>query len=217
MHILFEDPSLLVCEKPAGVLSEEGGMPELLREATGAKEICCVHRLDRETGGLMVYAKTKQAAAELSAAIAAGKLEKEYLAVVQGRPEPAGTLRDLLYRDQAKNKSYVVQRMRRGVREAELSYRLLAEREGLSLLRVRLVTGRSHQIRVQFASRGMPLVGDGKYGSAWRDRGLALWSTALSFPHPVTGEALRRELPPPADWPWSLFDHPAALAEEHSF
>ena len=217
MNILYEDRELVICQKPAGVLSEEGGMPELLRDATGSREIFCVHRLDRETGGLMVYAKTKRDAAELSAAITAGQLHKEYLAVVQGEPEAQGVMRDLLYRDAGKNKSYVVKRMRRGVREAELSYRRLDTREGLSLVRVALKTGRSHQIRVQFASRGMPLVGDGKYGSAWRDRGLALWSTALSFPHPVTGEALRRELPPPADWPWSLFELSAALAEEERF
>ena len=214
MNILYEDRALVICEKPAGVLSEEGGMPGLLREALGCPEIYCVHRLDRETGGLMVYAKTKRAAAALSAAIAAGELEKEYLAVLQGQPEEHGTLRDLLYRDAAKNKSFVVKRMRKGVREAELRYRRLESREGFSLVRVKLLTGRSHQIRVQFASRGMPLVGDGKYGSAWRDRGLALWSTALSFPHPVTGERLSRTLPPPKDWPWSLFDIPAALAEQ---
>lgn len=205
MNILYEDPFLLICEKPAGVLSEESGMPALLREATGSPEIYCVHRLDRETGGLMIYAKTKEAAAGLSAAISAGRLQKEYLAVVQGQPEAQGVLRDLLYRDAAKNKSYVVKRMRRGVREAELSYRLLENREGLSLLRIVLKTGRSHQIRVQFASRGMPLTGDGKYGGSFRDRGLALWSAALSFPHPVTGEQLSRTLPPPEVWPWTLF------------
>ncbi len=205
MNILYEDAALLLCEKPAGVLSEEGGMPALLREASGAPEIYCVHRLDRETGGLMVYAKTQAASAGLSAAIAAGKLQKEYWAVVPGDAEPEGTLRDLLYRDAARNKSYVVQRMRRGVREAELSYRRAALREGLSLLRIRLKTGRSHQIRVQFASRGFPLLGDRKYGSAVRDCGLALWSASLSFPHPLTGEQLCRELPPPERWPWSLF------------
>lgn len=205
MNIVYEDRELLLCEKPSGVIAEEGGMPDLLREATGAADIYCVHRLDRETGGLMVYAKTKRAAAGLSAAIAAGKLQKEYLAIVQGVPEEAGVMRDLLYRDAARNKSFVVQRMRRGVREAKLSYRRLATRDDLSLVRIALHTGRSHQIRVQFASRGMPLVGDRKYGSAYRESGLALWSAAMAFSHPISGKPLRRELPPPETWPWTLF------------
>lgn len=205
MKILYQDRALVLCEKPAGLLSEEGGMPELLREALGTQEIYCVHRLDRETGGLMVYAKTKQAAAVLSRTIAEGGLQKEYLAVAEGETPESGTLRDLLYRDAAKNKSYVVKRMRRGVREAELRYERLAFRGGMSLLRVRLKTGRSHQIRVQFASRGFPLVGDKKYGSTVRDAGLALWSTKLSLPHPGSGETLCRELPPPESWPWTLF------------
>lgn len=205
MKILYQDRALVLCEKPAGLLSEEGGMPELLRDALGTQEIYCVHRLDRETGGLMVYAKTKQAAAALSRTIAEGGLQKEYLAVAEGETPESGTLRDLLYRDAAKNKSYVVKRMRRGVREAELRYERLAFREGLSLLSVRLKTGRSHQIRVQFASRGFPLVGDKKYGSTVRDAGLALWSTKLSLPHPGSGETLCRELPPPESWPWTLF------------
>ena len=205
MNILYEDRELLVCEKPAGLISEEGGLPTLLRAELSLPELYCVHRLDRETGGLMVYAKTRRAAAELSAAIAAGKLQKEYLAVVQGQPEPGGELRDLLYRDAAKNKSFVVKRMRKGVREALLSYRLLDTREGLSLLRVRLETGRSHQIRVQFASRGFPLAGDRKYGSALRDWDLALWSASLAFPHPVSREMLRFTLSPPKARPWDLF------------
>ena len=205
MKILYQDRALVLCEKPAGLLYEEGGMPELLREALGTQEIYCVHRLDRETGGLMVYAKTKQAAAVLSRTIAEGGLQKEYLAVAEGETPESGTLRDLLYRDAAKNKSYVVKRMRRGVREAELRYERLAFRGGMSLLRVRLKTGRSHQIRVQFASRGFPLVGDKKYGSTVRDAGLALWSTRLSLPHPGSGETLCRELPPPESWPWTLF------------
>ncbi len=205
MNILYQDRELLVCEKPAGLISEEGGLPTLLRAELSLPELYCVHRLDRETGGLMVYAKTRRAAAELSAAIAAGKLQKEYLAVVQGQPEPGGELWDLLYRDAAKNKSYVVKRMRKGVREALLSYRLLDTREGLSLLRVRLETGRSHQIRVQFASRGFPLAGDRKYGSALRDWDLALWSASLAFPYPVSREMLRFTLPPPKARPWDLF------------
>ena len=125
--------------------------------------------------------------------------------MVQGRPEEEGVMRDLLFRDATKNKSYVVKRPRRGVREAELSFRRAAFREGLSLLRVRLKTGRSHQIRVQFASRGLPLCGDRKYGSPDRDCPLALWSAALRFPHPLSGEILSRELPPPAIRPWTLF------------
>ena len=205
MKILYEDKALVLCEKPAGVLSEEGGMPGLLREALGTEEIYCVHRLDRETGGLMVYARTKKAAAAISKAIEEGRMHKEYLAVIEGETPPDGTLRDLLYRDAAKNKSYVVKRMRKGVREAELSYERLAVREGLSLLHVRLKTGRSHQIRVQFASRGFPLVGDKKYGSKYRDVGLALWSNRICLPHPGSGEDLQRELPPPESWPWTLF------------
>ncbi len=205
MHILYEDKALVLCEKPEGVLSEEGGMPGLLREALGTEEIYCVHRLDRETGGLMVYARTKKAAAAISKAIEEGRMQKEYLAVAEGETPTEGILRDLLFRDAAKNKSYVVKRMRKGVREAELSYERLAFREGLSLLRVKLKTGRSHQIRVQFSSRGFPLVGDRKYGSRYRDADLALWSTRLSLPHPGNGEALCRELTPPKSCPWTMF------------
>ena len=208
MEILWQDRELVVCLKPSGVLSEEGegAMPALLREATGAREIYCVHRLDRETGGLMVYAKTKGAAASLSAAIAQGQLEKRYLAVLSATPaEARGTLRDLLYRDARKNKSYVVQRLRRGVREAELRYELLETQGELSLVRVELVTGRSHQIRVQFASRGLPLVGDGRYGGSCRDWGLALWSASLAFPHPQSGQILRFTAPPPPTEPWTRF------------
>ncbi len=206
MNIVYEDAALILCVKPAGVISEEGGLPELLRQETGCREVFCVHRLDRETAGLMVYAKTAKAAASLSAAITAGKFRKEYLAVVQGQPEAEGQMRDLLYRDPARNKSFVVQRMRKGVREALLSYRTLDRQEELSLVRISLGTGRSHQIRVQFSSRGMPLAGDKKYGSRFRDWPLALWAASLSFPHPVTGETICRELPPPEELPWTLFD-----------
>lgn len=204
--ILYEDREILVCEKPAGVLSEEGGLPELLKAESGAKEIYCVHRLDRETAGLMVYTKTKGAAAKLSAAIAARGMHKSYLAVAAGSPEDTGELRDLLYRDAKKNKSYVVNRMRRGVREAVLRYEKCEQREGLCLLQIELETGRSHQIRVQFASRGFPLVGDGKYGSAYRDCPLALFAASLAFPHPKSGELLSFRAEPPALWPWTLFE-----------
>ena len=203
--IIWEDKELIVCRKPAGVISEAGGMPELLKEQTGAKEVFCVHRLDRETAGLMVYAKTKRAAAGLSAAIEAGKLKKRYLAVVQGAPPAQGEMRDLLFRDKAKNKSYVVKRMRKGVREAQLSYETLQQARGFSLVKVSLITGRSHQIRVQFASRGFPLLGDGRYGGSHRELPLALYSAELWFPHPLSSEILSFSSAPPEEEPWTWF------------
>ena len=204
--ILYEDTAILLCVKPAGVVSEEGGMPDLLRSETRARDIYCVHRLDKAAAGLMVYAKTRASAAALSSMIAAGGLEKEYMAVVQGAAEAEGSMRDLLYHDAAKNKTYVVKSLRRGVREGELSYQKLAQTEARSLVRIRLLTGRSHQIRIQFASRKMPLVGDRKYGSRYRDCPLALWSERLSFRHPVTGEILDYHISPPDAWPWNTFD-----------
>lgn len=209
IDILYSDAHIAVCLKSPGVVSEAEGMPSLLRERLGG-EFFCVHRLDKPVGGVMVYARTREAAGALSAAIAAGGMRKEYLAVVQGVPdEPKGRYRDLLYHDAARNKSYVVTRPRRSVKEALLDYELLAsaQAEGLRLsaLRIALHTGRSHQIRVQFASRGMPLVGDGRYGSALRGCSLALWSDALAFPHPADGREMCFSAPPPALFPWTLF------------
>jgi len=208
--ILFQDPCILVCLKPPGVLSETGGMPELLEKAAGGS-VYCVHRLDRAVGGVMVYARTKEAATALSASIAAGRMQKRYLAVVCGRPqEDKARLKDLLYHDAAKNKSYVVRRLRRGVREAELAYERIATAESdgktISLLAVTLFTGRSHQIRVQLASRSLPLAGDSRYGSPIRDCEIALWSESLAFPHPVTGKELRFSAPPPDRFPWTQFE-----------
>ena len=209
LKILYEDPQLAVCLKPVGVVSEAEGMPALLHEALGGT-FFCVHRLDRDVGGVMVYARSKEAAAALSASAAAGEVRKEYLAVAQGVPDkPKGSFRDLLYHDAARNKSYVVTRLRRGVREALLDYELLgsAEWEGrlLSSLRIELHTGRSHQIRVQLASRGMPLAGDGRYGSALRGCAIALWSWRLRFPHPQSGQDMCFSFPAPASFPWTLF------------
>lgn len=204
IQILFQDEDVAVCIKPAGVDSERG-MCDLLSAQTGQTALC-VHRLDRAVGGVMVYALSAAAAAAFSKAIADGALEKTYLAVCEGVPEPPeGEMRDLLFHDSAKNKSYVVQRQRRGVREALLTYETLAQSDSDSLVCIRLETGRSHQIRVQFASRGHPLAGDRKYGAKTRC-GLALWSHCLSFPHPCSGAPLQFCVPPPDAAPWTLFD-----------
>ena len=199
MEILYEDPSVIVCIKPRGVSSQadkNGGesMVTILSEHTGG-EIFPVHRLDKETGGVMVYAKTKKAAAALSRDIAEHKFHKEYLALVHGVPEKSeDTLFDLLFHDRAKNKSYAVKRERSGVKKAELEYKLLETKEikgeKYSLLRVVLHTGRTHQIRVQFASRKMPLSGDRKYGAQDGEKNLGLWAAKLKFTHPETGETL---------------------------
>lgn len=210
VRLFYLDNDVVVCTKPAGVLSESGGMPELLNSQIGWGETRCVHRLDMAVGGVMVYARSKEAAAKLSSSLAGHELGKRYLAVVQGRPErDEDTLKDLLYHDSTTNKTYVVKRQRRGVKEAELRYRRLQTQsatEGeISLLRVELVTGRSHQIRVQFASRKLPLVGDSRYGSSYRSSGIALWCEQLSFPHPKSGEMMTFTCPPPEEWPWKLF------------
>ena len=204
-EILYKDKSLAVAVKPAGVLSESPGMPELLRDSLGGR-FYCVHRLDAGVGGVMVYARTGQAAAKLSDAMARKNFTKEYLAVVQGRPgQDRGLLRDLLFHDKSRNKTYVVDRMRRGVKEAELEYTVMGSKGEFSLLRVRLHTGRSHQIRVQFASRAMPLLGDARYGSRYRDCGIALWSERLCFPHPFEEKTLDFRHAPPANYPWTSF------------
>ncbi len=204
LEILYRDAHILVCIKPAGVLSEEGGMPGLLRAQTGVKDILCVHRLDRAVGGLMVYAGSKEAAASLSRQFAEGAAAKQYLAVCRGDAPDAGEMRDLLFHDASRNKSYVVKRMRKGVREAALRFETLQRRNGMSLVRIELLTGRSHQIRVQFASRQLPLAGDRRYGGGAAD-GPALWSHELCFRHPKSGEALSFRAPPPAELPWTVF------------
>lgn len=211
IEILYKDRHIAVCVKPVGVISENAGMPALLRQQLGG-EVFCVHRLDTAVGGVMVYALTKKAAASLSAYIAGEMLTKEYLAVVEGIPDPdEAYLEDLLLKDSAKGKSYVVQRMRKGVKEARLQYKVLQSVATVSgtysLVWVRLLTGRFHQIRVQFASRKHPLLGDGKYGSRCNQCTTALWSWRLTFPHPKTGAAETYEKLPPDAFPWNLFEN----------
>lgn len=207
-EILYADAAVAVVVKPAGVLSQgdaEDAMPVLLQKRLGGA-IFPVHRLDQPTGGVMVYARTQDAAAKLSAQMQSEAFGKEYLAVLDGTPEPAeGELHDLLFFDRQKGKSYAVRRKRAGVKDARLAYRVLAQAEGLTLVRVRLYTGRTHQIRVQFSSRGWPLTGDGKYGSRNNRCAPALWSAELHFAHPVTGETLTFRSQPPEAYPWTLF------------
>ena len=183
MEILYQDKQIVVCVKPIGVSSEDGenSLPALLRGELGG-EIFPLHRLDLNVGGVMVYARTKSAAAQLSKAIQDGVMVKEYRCLVHGTPPQNGDWEDLLWKDSSKNKVFVVKRMRKGVKNARLEFTRLTDGE-TSLVHIRLHTGRSHQIRVQFASRGFPLVGDHKYGS--RDEATApmLYSCRLTFPH----------------------------------
>lgn len=213
MHVYYQDEHLVVACKPYGVLSEvddkKPNMPALLRKLLGCESIYPVHRLDRTTQGLMVYAKTEEAARRLSRLIRDGGMEKIYLAVIGGVPrEPSGELSDLLYFDRKKNKSYVVKRERRGVKRARLLYETLGTAEhnekALSLLKIRLLTGRTHQIRVQFASRKMPLVGDRRYGSSVPGDNIALCAHQLRFIHPLTDEEMSFTYPP-TDGAFALF------------
>ena len=193
IDILYKDQSIIVCVKQPGELSQAGkpGEKSLLAslEETCGAPVYPIHRLDRETGGVMVYARTKEAAARLSEAVANREMEKEYVCIVRGVPEESeGIYRDLLLHDKQRNKVFIVDRMRGGVKEAILSYRVLSSKDGTAFVRVRLQTGRTHQIRVQFAGRKTPLIGDGKYGGGRGE--LALWSCRLAFTHPKSGERM---------------------------
>ena len=210
MQLLYRDRDILVCIKEPGVLStdEPGGVPELARAALGDPKACVrtVHRLDRVVSGLMVLARTPEAASELSRQVREQTFHKTYLAVVHGCPAVRqGTMTDLLRRDPRERKTYVTTEPGRDVREAVLDYEVLAEEAGLSLVRIVLRTGRTHQIRAQFSSRGLPLWGDRKY-SLLEDGGpIALWSSCLSFRHPANGTDLTFSLEPPLRQPWTIF------------
>ena len=212
LKILFEDEYITVVEKPKGILSEdalngEKGVIGLLSDRAG-KPLHLLHRLDRNVGGVMVFANNKKSAAVLSGDIANGNFFKEYIAVTDGIPQAdGGVYKDLLFKDSRKNRSYVVNRMRKGVREASLEYEVLKKTSCKSLVRVLLHTGRTHQIRVQFASRKTPLTGDVKYGSKDRTNAdIALHSYRINFYHPVTKEKLTFESYPCfKDYPWCEF------------
>lgn len=220
LNVLYEDRAVIVCEKPIGVLSQadaEGkgsDMPTLLAEHFAQKgertTAFVVHRLDAAVGGVMVFAKNQKSAAALSAEIARGGMQKEYFAVCEGDVHAdlgeSGEMFDYLFRDAKKNKSYVTARKRAGVKDAKLAFSVLASAEGVSLCRVKLFTGRTHQIRVQFASRRHPLVGDKRYGAVTSCKTLGLFSACIGFCHPTRGEFMTFSLPLPTGGVWDLFD-----------
>ncbi len=210
MELIYHDKDIVVAIKPPRVLStdEPGGMPELVREALGdpKADVRTVHRLDRVVSGLMVLARNPQAASELSRQIREDAFQKEYLAVVHGHPaKPAGRLTDLLERNKAERKTYVVTRPGKGVQEAVLDYQTVGQTKDLSCVRIQLVTGRTHQIRAQFSSRNLPLAGDRKYSLLEDNCEIALWSCRLAFLHPGTGMKMEFFREPPWVYPWDAF------------
>ncbi len=210
LEILYHDRDILVCVKPAGVRStdEPGGLPELVRTALGDPKanVRTVHRLDQVVSGLMVLARNVKAASELSRQIREQEFHKEYLAVIHGQtPDAAGTFTDLLLRRKEERKTYVVTEPEKNAQEAILDFRCLGQTDGLSKVHITLRTGRTHQIRCQFASRDLPLVGDRKYSLLEDDCPIALWSYRLQFLHPWTKEPVEFMQEPPATEPWVRF------------
>jgi len=208
MELLYLDRDIVVCIKPPRVLStdEPGGLPDLIRNALEdpKADIRTVHRLDRVVSGVMVLARNAKAASELSRQIREDAFQKEYLAVVHGCPaESAGTLRDLLWRDKARRMTMVAAAPGKGVQEAILDYSVLESGVDMALVQILLRTGRTHQIRVQFSSRGMPLVGERKYAILEDPCEIALWSHRIGFSHPGTGEWMEFSRKPPEQFPWN--------------
>ncbi|TDF99406.1 RluA family pseudouridine synthase [Paenibacillus piri] len=219
--VLYEDNHVIVVVKPVNVPTQEDDSrdPDLLtmikqdlkhrHHKPGNVYLGLVHRLDRPVGGVMVFAKTSKAASRLSDAVRTRTIRKRYTAVVNGKPkQPQGTLTHYLLKDTRMNMVSVVTPDKPGAKEAVLDYRVAGQLDGLSLVEIELHTGRPHQIRVQFAAIGCPLVGDQRYGAHLTRPGqqIALWSTALSFDHPVTKETLSFTSAPPAEFPWLLWN-----------
>lgn len=218
--ILHEDNHVLVVVKPFNVpvQADESGDPDLLTllkqylvkkyDKPGEAYLGLVHRLDRPTGGVMVFAKTSKAAARLTEAIQEGGVEKKYLTVVAGIPrEKQAYLVHWLKKNPATNTVKVVPQLTEGGKKAELEYSLLDSKGGTSLLKVSLITGRGHQIRVQMSTIGNPVCGDLRYGYNGTPMQLALWAYDLKFTHPVTQEKMTFRVYPPEDkLPWNLYD-----------
>ncbi len=211
-NILYEDNYILVIEKPVGILSESSpkGEKSIVDYLTNEnrKNIFLLHRLDRDVGGVMVFAKNKASASRLSTDIQNRVLQKTYLCITEGYPEKdSGIYRDLLFKDSKKNKSFVVKRERKGVRKASLEYEVLKKEKSRALIRVLLHTGRTHQIRVQFSSRKTPLIGDTKYGGKDENTNkIALYSHKITLTHPATKEIMNFESTPDFNtYPWCTF------------
>lgn len=211
IQIVCDRPDFVVCVKKPGISAEGNGLPKLLCAQENYPALYPVHRLDKGTGGLTVLAKTQKTAAFLSEIFSGKRAAKKYICVVRADSiDPSGEFSDLLYHDRQKNKTYVVQRMRKGVKKAFCTWELLdtavISGETCRLIRVFLHSGRTHQIRVQFASRGMPLYGDRHYGSTIKAPNFALWASELSFPDPEQPDRILsfRSDPPETD-PWILF------------
>lgn len=221
INIIYEDNHLLIVEKPVNILtqSDETGDTDLLTllkedlktryNKPGNVFLGLVHRLDRPVGGVMVFAKTSKAASRLSEQIRTRTFKKTYLAVVNGTPQPLkGRLEDYLVKDKSTNTVYVAPETNKESKEAVLDYEVVVVSGCLSLVKINLLTGRPHQIRVQFSSAGYPLYGDQKYGSSVNRPGeqIALWSEEISFKHPISKEDLIFKSHPPMDYPWNLFN-----------
>lgn len=213
LKFLYNDKFLVVAVKPIGILSEplsrEKNMPDLLKKQTGAYKIDVIHRLDRNVGGVMVYSKSRKATEVLARMMAEHNFEKEYLAVVEGNPTGSGVMEDYLTKNKKNCKVYVTDKNNKDAKYAKLEYEVLAEKNGLSLVKIKLYTGRTHQIRVQFASRGFSLVGDTKYGNQdTKDNGktpISLFSYRLSFDHPISKRRIECVEVPTQSGSFSLF------------
>ena len=206
MEILYHDKDIVICVKPPRVLStdEPGGLPDLVRQVLNETNIRTVHRLDRVVGGLVVLAKRSKAASALSRQIREGIFQKEYVALVHGCPQPQdGTFHDYIHRDPRERKSCLVPESSPQAQEAILHYTTECSAGEYSRVRIRLITGRTHQIRCQFSGHGYPLAGDRKYGIPDEAEDIALWSAKLSFLHPYSGKPMAFTLEPPKTHPWT--------------
>lgn len=209
MKILYEDENVVVVVKPPEILSQfsetEENAVTIIREQTKS-EIFVVSRLDRNVGGVMVFGKNSKAAADLTRQMQENVFQKEYIAAVRGKPEEnQGVFEDLLFKDSRKNKSFVVKKERKGVKKASLEYEVLCSDEEISIVKIKLHTGRTHQIRVQFASRRMPLAGDGKYGAKDNCKNMGLFCRSVTFRKINSKEILVFSAEPEKAYPWNIY------------